>query len=129
MSRSSSSSIVVALGQQIPIQALNGEESVVPFGSVPISGADPRGVMVVIHIESTDGRAVVAAGLRWPGEEPVWAERDERLRERAMALPILPDDVGEDAQVEILFRVRPSLPSRAASARGSAWVHLPGSLS
>ena len=81
---------------------------------------------MVIHIDSTEGRAVATAGLRWPGEDPVWADKEERLKERAMALPILPDNVTDDLQVEILFRIRPLLPSRAASARGSAWVHLPG---
>ena len=98
-------------------------EVVVPLGSIPLNGADLRGVFVVLELARIDGKAIFAVGTRWPGEAAVWSDTEYRAEERGYAVPLRPDRDAESAQVEVFVRLRTGF--AAAAVTVSAFVQLP----
>lgn len=105
--------LVIPLAEDLVVSASNGEETVFDLGSVPVRGAVPEDVTVVLHLLRCSGRGTWCPGLSWPdGGGPRWADDERRLAPEAVALPVSSDGDGVDRQVGVLFRLRPLGPSR-----------------
>ena len=116
----------IPLAPTTRLRATLGQEVCQALGTVPVAGGDPRGVMVVVHIEQTEGRGTLLTGLRYPDDpEPIWADAPLRLETGAFAVPIIPEADGQDRLIGVLLRLQPLGVGRTCSAWVQAYLQLP----
>ena len=107
-------------------RATLGEELRVELGSVLLSGADPRGLIVVVDVGQTEGRGRVRSGLRFPEDpEPVWSETVLPLNPQRFAIPMIPEADGQDRLMTVVLRLQPLGVGRACSAWIQAYLQFP----